>query len=437
MGRHGAAPPPDPAGAAAAAGHGHSHSHGGPANASRGVVAVLGGLVALVVVLTVAGLVALWPPAVAVPAVIGDLYDGVVFVEGTVESTSRATCEGTSSDRLLDGTIPQTVTCVTAKVRVDPGASAGGGEVVSVAVPSAVERAGLSRGDGVRLTRFPPADGQPAVYAWADRSRRTPLTVLAVVFALAVVAVARLKGLAALGGLAVAYLAIGSFVVPALLAGSDPVLVAVVASSAIMTVLLYLAHGVTVKTTTALLGTLAGLVATALFAWWATAATGLTGLDAEEGQALSQLTTGAGISGVILCGIIIAGLGVLNDVTISQASAVWEIHDAAPHLGPGRLFSAGMRIGRDHLASVVYTIVFVYAGAALPTLMLQALYQRPVGDVVVSGAVAEELVRTLVTSSSLVLTIPLTTAVAALLAASSRTAADRTAVDGTDAHLPA
>lgn len=419
MGRHGAAPV---SGQAQGHGHGHTHGDGGvPVRVSRGIVAVLAGLVAVVVALTILGAVLLWPPPVRTPDTLGRLYEGVVFVTATVESTTRTTCEGTSTDRLPDGSIPKTVTCATAKVRIDADAAQGASEVVTISVPSAVEAAGLSPGDRVRLNRFPPTDGQPAVYAWADHARRTPLTWLAVVFAVLVVLVARLKGLAAVAGLALAYVAIGRFVVPALLAGRDPVLVALVASAAIMTLLLYLAHGVTVKTTTALLGTLVGLGATALAAVWATHATALTGLDTEDGQLLSQLTTGRGIGGVILCGVIIAGLGVLNDVTISQASAVWELHAAAPDLGPGGLFVAGMRIGRDHLASVVYTIAFVYAGAALPTLMLEALYARPLGDVVQSGAVAEELVRTLVTSSCLVLTIPLTTAVAALLAASSRT----------------
>ena len=403
--------------------HTHSHSHGGPANASRGVVAALAAVVGVVAAATLVGLVLLWPPPVTSPKAIGDLYDGVVFVQATVVSTSRTTCEGTPTDRLPDGTIPRTVTCASAFVRIDGGAPFDGGDEVTVPVPSAVERSGLAAGDRVRLTRFPPADGEPATYAWSDFARTGPLTVLAVVFALVVVLVARLKGLASLAGLVVAFVAVDRFVVPALLAGSDPVLVALVAATGIMTVLLYLAHGVTVKTTTALLGTFVGLLTTAGVAWWATAATHLSGLDVEEGQQLSQLTTGRGIGGVILAGIIIAGLGVLNDVTISQASAVWELHDAAPDLGPARLFAAGMRIGRDHLASVVYTIAFVYAGAALPTLMLQALYERPLGDVAVSGAVAEELVRTLVTSSSLVLTIPLTTLVAALLAGTSRRAA--------------
>jgi uncharacterized membrane protein len=401
-------------------GHGHSNSQGARATVSRRTIAVLAALVGVVVAATVAGLVALWPPPVTPVPGLAQLYTNADHVEATVRSTAAAPCAGTSQDRLPDGTIPAQVQCVTATVTVDARAAVAANQTVQVAVPPAVAKAGLGSGDRVRLTRFPPADGLPAVFAWADVARGRPLAILALAFAVVVVAVARLKGLAALAGLGLAYATIGWFVIPALLAGRDPVLVAVVAASAIMTVLLYLAHGVSVKTTTALLGTLAGLAATAGVSRWATAATHLTGLDSEEGSRLSQLTGGAGIGGVILCGIIIAGLGVLNDVTISQASAVWELHDAAPELPAHRLFSSAMRIGRDHLASVVYTIAFVYAGAALPTLMLEQLYGRPPADMVVSGSVAEELVRTLVTSSTLVLTIPLTTAVAAVLATGGR-----------------
>jgi uncharacterized membrane protein len=113
----------------------------------------------------------------------------------------------------------------------------------------------------------------------------------------------------------------------------------------------------------------------------------------------------------VTTGVIIAGLGVLNDVTITQASAVWELHETSPTMRPGRLFSRAMRIGRDHIASTVYTIAFAMAGAALPVLLLIYLYDRPILDVLPSEAISEELIRTLVGSIGLVLAVPLTTAI--------------------------
>ena len=120
----------------------------------------------------------------------------------------------------------------------------------------------------------------------------------------------------------------------------------------------------------------------------------------------------------MLCGIIIAGLGVLNDVTITQASAVWELYELSPGMSARRLFTGAMRIGRDHIASTVYTLVLAYAGAALPVILLFTLAGRQVGDVVTTEQVAEEVVRTLVGSIGLVLAVPLTTALAAVVVTS-------------------
>jgi uncharacterized membrane protein len=118
--------------------------------------------------------------------------------------------------------------------------------------------------------------------------------------------------------------------------------------------------------------------------------------------------------GLMTCTVIVAGLGVLNDVTITQASAVWELRAAAPGLTRWRLWAGAMRIGRDHIASTIYTIVFAYAGTALTTLLVIELYDRPFLELVGTEQIAEEVVRSLVSAIGLVLAVPLTTAVAAL-----------------------
>ncbi|MFP5334500.1 MAG: YibE/F family protein [Actinomycetes bacterium] len=227
-----------------------------------------------------------------------------------------------------------------------------------------------------------------------------------------VVAVARLRGLAALLGLAAAYLTIASFMLPALRAGENPLLVALTGSVAIMVVVLYAAHGFTMKTTTALLGTVAGVGLSAVLGLWATAATRLGAPTTEESYNLTVLTGIDDLSGLVLCGVVVASLGVLNDVTITQASAVYELRQHLPSASRSTLFASGMRIGRDHLASTVYTIAFAYAGAALPTLLLIDIYGQPLGQVVTSGPIAEEIVRTAVGAIGLIATVPLTTAIA-------------------------
>lgn len=415
---------------------GSHHSHGAGGEDFRiGRRALVWLLVVLVpmLVATIVGLVMLWPtgtPTVARPvSTLGEVSEDAYAA--TVTATSASECEGSSSDRLPDGSIPTTALCASIQARIDSGPDQG--QTTTVQIPPQVYRSGISPGDSVQVARYPAdllggaeaAAANPGaledgtVYAWIDFSRSFPLILLAVVFAVLVVAVGRLRGLAAMLGLVLSYFTVIKFMLPALRLGENPVAVAMVGSIAVMTVVLYLAHGVSAKTTTALLGTIFGLALMAGLAEWASTIGHLNGLSSEENFTLAQLTGNADLSGVILCGIIVAGLGVLNDVTITQASAVWEVRAHAPELGFRKLFVSGMRVGRDHLASTVYTIAFAYAGAALPTLILIDLYHRPLGQVLTGGAIAEEIVRTLVGAIGLILSIPVTTAVAALIVASS------------------
>jgi uncharacterized membrane protein len=282
-------------------------------------------------------------------------------------------------------------------------------------------KAGIHVGDSVQLARFKAQAGLPSSYAFVDFTRGFPMVVLAVAFAVLVVVVARWRGLAALVGLALSFAVLIRFMIPALLSGEDPVAVGLVGSAAIMFVLLYLAHGISIRTTTALVGTLFGLGASALLGAWAVGAANLTGVASEDDLTVAATAGQVRLSGLLLCGIIVASLGVLNDVTVTQASAVWELHALRPDSSPTRLFTAAMRIGRDHIASSVYTIVFAYAGSALPVLLLINLSQRPLDTLLTSEALAQEIIRTLVGSIGLVLSVPLTTAVGVALVRFART----------------
>jgi uncharacterized membrane protein len=159
----------------------------------------------------------------------------------------------------------------------------------------------------------------------------------------------------------------------------------------------------------------------------------LTGLTSEETVQLQSYDPTLNFSGLVLAGVVVAGLGVLNDVTITQASAIWQLREVSPELTWRELFSRGMAVGRDHIASTVYTIVFAYAGAALPLLLLFELYSQPVLVSLFSSAVAEEVIRTLVGAIALVLAVPLTTAVGAFFA----TAADTAVGTATDRRMTA
>lgn len=371
-------------------------------------------ILAPVGVATIWGLVALWPR--------GDLPDvgivdmGAEFRDAVIVSAVPEDCVGVNEDRRPDGSIPPTVPCGLVLARVTEGPERG--LEVEVYSPTTVPVAELGAGTPIVLTVYPATGAEPALWVWQDFARTLPLGALAAAYALVVLLVAGLRGLRSLLGLAFAFAIIGPFMLPALLQGRDPALVGLVASSAIMFVVLYLAHGFSHRTTTALLGTMAGLGVTAALGAVAARMAHLDGINGEDSYRLAMLTgnlNAGGLRGVFLAGVILAGLGVLNDVTITQASAVWELREADPSATRGSLFSRGMRIGRDHIASTVYTMAFAYAGAALPVMLLLQVYQRPVIPTLTSGEFAEEIARTAVGSIGLVLAIPLTTMIAVLV----------------------
>jgi uncharacterized membrane protein len=179
-----------------------------------------------------------------------------------------------------------------------------------------------------------------------------------------------------------------------------------------MFVVLYLAHGPSLRTSVALAGTLAGVGLTTLVAVLAIHHGHLTGITDESGAILSTFAGDVSFQGLLTCAVIVAGLGVLNDVTITQASAVWELRAAGEGLSGRELFTSAMRIGRDHIASTIYTIVFAYAGTALMVLLLLYYYDRPFLDLLSSEDIAEEITRTLASAIGLVLAVPITTAIA-------------------------
>jgi len=271
----------------------------------------------------------------------------------------------------------------------------------------------VEAGDGVLLSRVAGPDGDS--YYIVDRVRQTALLWLLVAFVLAVVATGRLVGVASLLGLAASMLVLLRFVVPGILSGHSPVLIAVAGALTIMASTLFLSHGVSRKTLVALAGTAVALLFTALLATLTIAAARLTGVASEDAAVLQVLSTEQlSASGLLLGGIIIGALGVLDDVTVAQSSAVFELRRANPLLGPLELYRRAMNVGRDHIAATVNTLVLAYAGASLPLLMLLAVQGEPFTIQVNREFIAIEVVRALVGSIGLVSAVPLTTAIAAL-----------------------
>lgn len=270
----------------------------------------------------------------------------------------------------------------------------------------------LGEGDKVVLLNSPasPADYR---YSYIDRERTFPLVALVVAFAVVVLVFSRLQGLRALVGLGASVLLLVVFLVPALLRNEPAVLVALAGAAAVACLALYLAHGFNTGTTIALLGTLASLLFIALLAQLAVGLAHLTGLADPDTQVLRVTAESLDLKGLLIAGIVIGALGSLDDVTISQVSTVAALRRANPALSAGRLYREALRVGRDHVASSVNTLVLAYAGASLPLLIFFAQDSLPVLRIVTGEIVAIEIVRMLVGSIGLILAVPLTTALAA------------------------
>jgi uncharacterized membrane protein len=395
----GSGPDADPGTGAPGLGHGHGHGAltGGAGPSASSIRRFLALALLPFAAATVAGLVLLWPTHRFHPSI--GVGQPPVLIRATVTTVARCA--------------PAASGCETVGVRIDSGPDDGHSEQLADVTLGQVPT--LHRGDKVLLGRIANPQGGPVgqvQYYFVDFQRSLPLGVLALLFAVAVVGVARWRGLAALAGLVVTWAVLVWFVIPDLLLGKSPVAVALVGAAAIMFVVVYLAHGLSTRTTTALLGTLASLALTGLLAALFVPASHLTGLQSEEAGYLQSVVGNISWSGLLLAGTVIGALGVLNDVTVTQASAVWELHAANP-LRTGRdLYRSALRIGRDHIASTVYTLVFAYAGASLPLLILFTLSNQGFTSVVTGEVVAEEIVRTLVGSVGLVASVPITTALA-------------------------
>lgn len=373
--------------------------------------------------LIVIGMVVLWPGSVEPPPDAAALRRGSLL-EATVTSIELVTCGASAAERSADVGAPAAPggpMCRAIGLTLEEGRDAG--STTTIELPDVATAPNLEMGERVILERpIEPIPGVP--YGFYDRIRTPSLTWLAVGFGALVVLLGRLRGLAALAGLAASIGVLLVFVIPAILQGTSPVLVASVGAGAIAFLVLYLAHGFEEKTTVALVGTLTGIGITLLLSViWAPLAR-LSGLASESAYVVQAVGVEIDLNGLLLAGIVIGALGAIDDVAVTQASAIWELKQADPELEPRSLFRKGMRVGRDHVGSIVNTLALAYAGASLPLLILFQLSEQPLGQLVGSEVVATEIVRTLVGSIGLVAAMPVTTWLAANVAGRERSLDD-------------
>ena len=327
------------------------------------------------------------------------------YVDATVERIDSDTCH----EPEIDG--PGECQVVTAELTSGPDA----GDMIRFEVRATqFEVPELADGDEIVLLDV--ATSPPRYrYSFADFQRSSPLLWLVGAFVVVVVAFGRWQGVRALVGLGASGAVLLAFLVPALLRDEPAVLVALVGTVIIGFIALYLAHGLNIATTVALAGTLLSLALTSGLAVVVTAAANLTGLADGRAQTLRVTAEALDLRGLLIAGIVIGALGVLDDVTVSQVSIVSALRRANPGLPSRLLYHEATRVGRDHVASTVNTLVLAYAGASLPLLLFFAQGNQPVGRLVTSEIISVEIVRMLVGSIGLVASVPITTALAAVV----------------------
>lgn len=418
------------------------------------VAKVVVGLLVASAVAVVLGLVLLWPGDRDhdIPVNFQAVGGGSIQVEsGQVVAQATSDCLNQQAGQVFAGDpVVRSVKdgpCVQNTVRLTSGPNEGANTLIEV--PTNRVQAGIEQdsgsdeltpeqlgqplpgqpdlevGDNIKLSRSAGVAGD--TYSFFDYGRSTSIIVWALVFVFAIVLVASWRGLRSVIGLVFAFAVLFGFTLPAMLDGKSPVAVAIVSSAAILFVVIYLAHGLSLRTSAALLGTLASLLMAGFLSWLAIETMHISGISQEQSTNLQIYNNAISLNGILLAGFIIGALGVLNDVTITQASAVFELSAAD---GGNRLqtFAAAMRVGRDHIASTVYTLVFAYAGSTLPLLLLFSVSGQTLGTLMTTELVAIELARSFVGGIAIALSVPLTTAVAVML--STRPPVDGPARDG-------
>jgi uncharacterized membrane protein len=366
-------------------------------------------LVALGVVAaaTVIGMVELWPrgPQPSLPASATRLRTE----RAEVDAVQRSPCPN-ARER----------TCIRVVVELESGADKGTKQ--SFTLGEARGDPKLNVGDDIRVFKNPVPESAVIggvridPYGFSDYERRAPMLWLAVGFAILVVATSRWRGLRALGGLVASIAIVVWFVVPSILDGRDPLGVALVGAFAVMLATIPVAHGLGAKSLAACLGTTCALLLTAGLASLFTGLAHLSGISSEETAFLGATGIVPSLKGLLLAGMVIAALGVLDDLTVSQASTVMALRRANPALGFPALVRGALSVGHDHIAATVNTLVLAYAGASLPVLLIFGIGDTPFADAVNTEAVAEQVVGMLVGSIGLIAAVPITTVLAAALA---------------------
>ncbi|MCT1410781.1 MULTISPECIES: YibE/F family protein [Corynebacterium] len=371
------------------------------------------------------GLVLLWPSSATSEHTSEEFESTYALnhpqVEATVEKTDHSACQSEQTGLAFDTPplIPEKeeVDCDRALVKITSGEDEG--KMTQLVTYGNAGDPELQPGDNIVLSKATDPTGSVS-YAFADYQRSNSLLLWGVVIAIVIIAFAAWHGVRAIIGLGLSLGIVFSFLIPALIAGTNPLWVALAACTAIILLAVPLVHGVNWKSASAVGGSLTALAIAAFLAWAAIDSSQLQGYSSEDNLKLLLYMPNVSILGVLLCGFVVGALGSLADVAIAQASTITELHESDSAASPLELFLSAMRVGRDHIASMVYTLILTYTGAALPLLLLITAAERPAGQILSSDLVATELLRSGVGAMALTLAVPITTLIAAFTVPSRR-----------------
>ncbi len=277
------------------------------------------------------------------------------------------------------------------------------------------DRQDYKQGDRIILSEFTTPEGE-IVYSIVSYDRQNVLIVLFLVFLVLALIISSKRTIGAVLGLIFSFFIIFSFLIPQILSGTNPVFTSILAASIMIPVNFYLSHGLNKKTTIAVVSTIIALVITGLLALIFMGLANITGHGLEETMLISTMIgNNINIEGLLLAGVIIGTLGVLDDITISQSAIVQQISEVGEKLDFKEVFFRAMNIGRDHMASMINTLVLVYTGASMPLLIIFVNAELPLNYIMSLEVVSMEVLRTLVGSIGLVSAIPITTFIATVV----------------------
>lgn len=269
-------------------------------------------------------------------------------------------------------------------------------------------------GDSVYLASMQGLEGQ-STWSITGYARGMSILLWTLIFFLLIFLVGGKRSLGSILSLILSFIVIYLFLIPQIIDSSNILLFGYITVFIILTLGMYLAHGLRKLTTIALLSTLIGIGIVSILSWLLLNALNINGMGDESAFLLSsQMGGDINIQILFFFSIVLGATGVLDDVVIGQVSSMYEIYEADPKLTISQLYRKTMNVGKEHVSSMINTLFIVYAGSSLPLVVLMYMSNRDIGTLVSIDMISEEIVRTLAISTSLLLVVPLSTYLSAL-----------------------